>query len=91
MSIASAHSVAYGDQMVTTPTEAVAEVVRGMMQRGDESVKHLAEVTLIPRTTLVRRLAGTSPFTIPELERIAAALGTTVTQILTAAGEANVA
>lgn len=77
--------------MVITPTEAVAEVVRGTMEQAGESAKHLAEVTLIPRTTLVRRLAGTSPFTIPELERIASALGTTVTQILADAGEANVA
>lgn len=77
--------------MVITPTEAVAEVVRGTMEQAGESAKHLAEVTLIPRTTLVRRLAGTSPFTIPELERIASVLGTTVTQILADAGAANVA
>lgn len=74
--------------MVTTPTESVAEVVREAMERVGESAKHLAEVTLIPRTTLVRRLAGTSPFTIPELERIASVLGTTVTQILAEASAA---
>lgn len=78
--------------MVTTPTEAVAGAVRAAMEQVGESSKHLAEVTLIPRTTLVRRLAGTSPFTIPELERIASALGTTVTQILAEASDkANVA
>lgn len=77
--------------MVITPTEAVAVVVRDAMGRADESAKHLAEVTLIPRTTLVRRLAGQSPFTIPELERIASVLETTVTQILADAGAANVA
>jgi len=76
---------------MVTATEAVAEVIRDSMERADESVKHLAEVTFIPRTTLLRRLAGTSPFTIPELERVAAVLDTSVAQILADADAARVA
>lgn len=76
---------------MVTPTEAVAQTVRDAMDRAGESAKHLAEVTFIPRTTLARRLAGLSPFTIPELERIAATLGTTVVEILTEADSARVA
>jgi len=67
---------------MVTATEAVAEVIRDSMERTGESVKHLAETASIPRTTLLRRLDGTTPFTIPELERVAVVLGTTVPQIL---------
>lgn len=67
---------------MVTSTSAVARTVRETMERAGESVKHLAEVTLIPRSTLLRRLAGVSPFTIPELERIAAHFDTTVAEIL---------
>lgn len=67
-----------------TPTYAqrVAHTVSAAMQAGDWSEKALAESTGIPRVTLRRRLAG-SPFDVSELERIAAALGTTVSALLT--------
>lgn len=88
--LASDRSGIYGVHMVT-PTEAVAAVVRDMMERADESVKHLAEATLIARPTLVRRLGGGSPFTIPELQRIAGVLDTTVAEILALAETSRVA
>lgn len=76
---------------MVTPTEAVARTVCAAMDRGGKSAKQLAEETHIPRTTLARRLAGQSPFTIPELEQVAAALGTTARDILTDAESAAVA
>lgn len=50
-----------------------ALVCQAMEERGVSQLK-LAEVTRIPRTTLMRRLAGDSSFTVNELDRIAAAL-----------------
>lgn len=88
--LASDRLFTYGVHMVT-PTEAIAAVVRDLMERADESVKHLAETAHIPRATLVRRLAGKTPFTIPELEDVATVLGTTVAEILTLAETSRVA
>lgn len=59
----------------------VAQVVTEAMTAGGWSEKALAEATGIPRATLRRRLIG-SPFDVAELSRIAATLGTTVSDLL---------
>lgn len=76
--------------MVTT-TKAVAEVVSDKMPGRGLSVKSLSDSTLIPRTTLARRLAGSSPFTVHELELIAPLLGSTVVSLLTEAEQKRTA
>ena len=50
-----------------------ANVNRAIRARG-VTVVELAETSLIPRSTLTRRLSGASPFTVAELDQIAAAL-----------------
>lgn len=65
----------------TTYPQRVATAVAAAMTAGGWSEKALAETTGIARVTLRRRLAG-SPFTVAELAAIAAALDTTVTELL---------
>lgn len=48
------------------------------------STKALAESTGIPRTTLIRRLTGNSPFTLEELDLIAGHFDTTATALVEA-------
>lgn len=60
----------------------VAETVCRICERAGESQLGLSSGTTIPRTTLLRRLSGSSPFTIAELEAIAKHLNTTVGEIL---------
>lgn len=76
---------------MVTDNESVARVVRDRMDETETPVKRLATETHIPRVTLIRRLSGTSPFTIPELERVAERLETTVPAILDAARRMRVA
>lgn len=56
--------------------------VRGVTQLG------LAEGTHIPRSTLIRRLNGRSPFNVDELVDIAAHLGVDVVALVSAADAA---
>lgn len=63
----------------------LAEIVRNAVADQGLSIRDLASATLIPRTTLDRRLAGASPFTVPELRAIAACLGTSGSALLAAA------
>lgn len=56
----------------------VAEVARRVaeaIEAGGQSQLRIAEATGIPRTTLIRRLSGTSSFTVAELSSIASVLG----------------
>lgn len=79
--------------MVTPPsqTQVVATIVRQTMEEQGLSVKSLSEKTHIPRTTLARRLAGGSPFTLNELDAIAAQLGQTASDLMAAADAARAA
>lgn len=59
----------------TTVQGAVAAAVRQAIEDAGETQLGVAEKTGIPRTTLMRRLGGHSPFTVAELAAIADALG----------------
>ena len=53
---------------ITTET---AHRVSAAIEADGRPVLVVAEQTNIPRTTLLRRLSGATPFTVPELARIA--------------------
>lgn len=69
----------------TTPAHRIAGVVSQALEVRGLTVVALSDATGIPRTTLIRRLSGRSPFTVNELGEVADALGMTSTEILTAA------
>lgn len=71
-------------RMGTTLSQAVAQTVREAMVTADLSELALSETTAIPRVTLRRRLRG-SPFTTDELERVALALDTTMSALVSQA------
>ena len=67
-------------------------VIRNIAARMNEegiTTVALSEKTGIPRTTLTRRLTAPelSPMTITELQAIAAALNTSVVELMTVSGE----
>lgn len=64
------------------PAALVARVVRGAMTERGIADERLAHTTGIPLPTLRHRLAGRSPFTIAELETVAAVLGTSASALL---------
>lgn len=77
--------------MVTnTYAATVAANVNQAIRARGVTVVELAETSLIPRSTLTRRLSGASPFTVAELDRIAAALNMPVAS-LSAPSAAHVA
>lgn len=53
---------------------ATAGIVSQAIATRDVKLSRLADKTLIPRTTLQRKVAGDADFTVSELARIAAAL-----------------
>lgn len=63
--------------------KAVAHATYAAMVAGGETQLGLSEKTGIPRTTLARRLAGSSPFTVAELAAIADVLGIPVISLVT--------
>lgn len=52
----------------------VADRIHAAMEAADETAYSLAQKTLIPKVTLLRKLAGGSAFTVDELDAIATAL-----------------
>ena len=56
-------------------TRYTAERVAAGIEAADLTTLAVSEQTGIPRTTLIRRLTGTSPFTVAELGLISAELG----------------
>lgn len=69
--------------MVTPPTtETVARRVVTAMEATGRNPKSLADDARLPRTTLLRRLAGISPFNLNELDALAPHLGVTVAELL---------
>jgi transcriptional regulator with XRE-family HTH domain len=71
--------------MDSTPdaTRRVAAAVSAALGESNLSVLSAAEQTGIPRSTLSRRLTGTSPFTITELDLLARLLGVSVEHFIT--------
>jgi len=63
--------------------KAVAQATHAAMVTGGETQLGLSAKTGIPRTTLARRLAGSSPFTVAELAAIADVLGIPVVSLVT--------
>lgn len=61
---------------------ATARRVTAALEAAGETAATIAPKALIPRPTLLRRLAGVSPFNVDELDRIAAALGVSATDLL---------
>ena len=52
-------------------TRGTADLVARAIEQAGQTNLAVAEKCGIPRTTLLRRLSGASPFTVSELERIA--------------------
>jgi len=63
-------------------TQSRAASIRDAIKQAGFTPFSLAEATGIPRTTLNRRLLGVSPFNTEELDAIAAALDTSVAELL---------
>ena len=63
-------------------TARTAMAVEAAIDAAGQSQLGVSDATGIPRTTLIRRLRGLSPFTIAELEAIAEVLGVTVSDLL---------
>lgn len=62
--------------------EGIARAVAEALADAGISHKAAADAALIPRTTLRRKLAGASPFTIPEIARLATVLGLTPSDLM---------
>lgn len=60
----------------------LAAVVTATMQEHGLTLRDLADQAAIPTTTLHRTLQGGRAFTVPELQRIAKALGTTAPTLM---------
>jgi transcriptional regulator with XRE-family HTH domain len=65
--------------------EAVAGAVRAELARGKKRPFELAEALGVSRPTAAGRLSGAYPFTLPELDKVAALLGLTVQDIMLSA------
>jgi hypothetical protein len=72
----------------TDTSRKVAAAVSAALGEASISTLAAAEQTGIPRSTLSRRLTGTSPLTIVELELLAALVGVSVEHFLTGSAAA---
>lgn len=63
-------------------TQGTARAVNLALESAGKSQLSASEQTGIPRTTLLRRLSGVSPFTVDELQRIADLLGVPVHSLI---------
>lgn len=75
----------YGVHMDTNINPLDAEVSRTVAEAIDSrsrTRKSISDETGIPRTTLIRKLSGYTPFTVVELARIAKALGVDVLELI---------
>ncbi len=68
-----------------TPAGRTAKAVRAEMARAKVGLRELAADCRIPKSTLARRLNGTSPFTVTELAAIADRLRVPLAALLPAA------
>lgn len=69
----------------------LAHSITDHMQQAGVSVNSAATETGIPRTTLIRKLQfpETYPFTVTEIQKIAALTGSTASQLVTNAERGN--
>lgn len=65
-----------------TRTEQVAAAVEAARTSAGIGKDRLADQSGIPQTTLKRRLAGVSPFTVAELDAVASVLGVEIETLL---------
>lgn len=63
-------------------TRGTAQKVAAALDLAGKSQLSVSEASGIPRTTLLRRLSGVSPFTVDELQRIADLLGVPVVSLI---------
>lgn len=68
--------------------QGIEDRIRQRMADREVSVNALAEASAIPRMTLTRRLNDPATLALSEVDRIAAALGTTAHWLLTGAEDA---
>lgn len=80
-----AQLVTYGTHMQPPTTQTVASRISDLMASNGVSTKALADQTGIARMTLARRLTGNSPFTIAELDALAAHFNTTTAALVSEA------
>jgi|GEM_PF-1991445 len=69
----------------TDPLAAIAEPYQGLMRKADVSINALATATLIPFSTLRRKLIDPEQLTMGDLLRIAKVLGVGPAAVLPAA------
>lgn len=60
----------------------VAKLVKNSIEASPFSQKYIAEESLIPRTTLSRKMNGVGEFSVPEIYRISKVLGISVTELI---------
>jgi len=60
----------------------VADRIHAAMEVADETTYGLAQKTLIPKSTLLRKLGGGASFTVDELDAIATALKVDVAELV---------
>lgn len=69
-------------ELLTDSTELVSAHVSDQIKESGVKLTWLCEKTGIPRSTMVRRLNGSTSFSLNELDRIAAALRVTTADLL---------
>ena len=69
------HRPIWADTVNDMNTADLINQARSQGTDGEVSINALAEMTLIPRITLQRKLAGNGDFTVTEVRKIAKALG----------------
>lgn len=67
---------------MTKINNSTADKVAAAIARSGQSIAGVAESTFIPRSTLQRKLAGKSKFTIDDLYAIATTLGVSTRSLL---------
>ena len=78
----------YVHMVINTYAATVAANINRAIKARGVTVLELSESSLIPRSTLNRRLQGKSPFTVAEVEQIAAALNMPLASLTTPATKA---
>lgn len=70
---------------MATTRERIAAEVRAELARQQRTTTEVAESAGMVTSTLIRKMQARYPFDTDELERVAAALGVTVTELLSRA------
>jgi transcriptional regulator with XRE-family HTH domain len=68
--------------MAQTPTERVAAAIRGELARQRRTQRDLAEALGMAQQSVSRRLSGTTPISVGELDAISLYLGVAPAQLL---------